>query len=305
MNPKYIPARKSQLNYYCNVPLYALNKEGEHVLYKRPGQHLAELRIDQERHPEVLYIEKKDKLAGIREVQAAFNRELKEHIKQNAPKKVKDTIVTIVEETYHEPRTGSIEGLAETVDLLVSDIAYESDIIRNLLFVSSNDYTSVLHSINVMALVIGYAAFENYTLEEKRILGLSALLHDVGKAKIDAEILTAPRKLTNDEFDTMKTHTTIGYRILNSCKFSRPEIKLSALQHHEKKDGTGYPTSRSDISRTAQIVGIIDCYEALTNDDRPYRSAMEPFKALSIIKEDVSAGKYNKSVFEKFCRSLL
>jgi HD-GYP domain-containing protein (c-di-GMP phosphodiesterase class II) len=305
MNLKYIPARKSQLNYYRDVPLYSLNKEGEYVLYKSPGLHLTEMRIEQERHPEVLYIEKKDKLAGIREVQTAFNRQLEDHITQNAPKKVKDTIVTIVEETYHEPRTGSIEGLSETVDILVSDIAYESNILRNLLFVSNNDYTSVLHSINVMALVIGYATHENYTLEEKKVLGLSGLLHDVGKAKIDSEILTAPRKLTSDEFDTMKTHTTIGYRILNSCKFSRPEIKLSALQQHEKKDGTGYPTNRSDISKTAQIVGVIDCYEALTNDDRPYRNAMEPFKALSIIKEDVAAGKYNKSVFEKFCRSLL
>ena len=305
MSLKYIPARKSQLNYYRDIPLYSLNKEGEYVLYKRPGLHLAELRIEQELHPETLYIEKKDKLAGIREVQAAFNKQLEEHINQNTPKKVKDTIVTIVEETYHEPRTGSIEGLSETVDILVSDIAYENDIIRNLLFVSSNDYTSVLHSINVMALVLGYATYENYSLDEKKVLGLSALLHDVGKARIDSEILTAPRKLTNEEFNTMKTHTTIGYRILNSCKFSRPEIKLSALQHHEKKDGTGYPTKRSDISITAQIVGLIDCYEALTNDDRPYRSAMEPFKALSLIKEDVTAGKYNQIVFDKFCRSLL
>ncbi len=305
MTDNYIPARKSHLHYYRDVPLFAHNKEGEYVLYKKPGINLADVRINQELHPDIFYIEKKDKLAGIREVQTAFNKQLEENINQNAPKKVKDTIIAIVEETYREPRTGSIEGLSATVDILVSDIAHENDIIRNLLFVSSNDYTSVLHSINVMALVLGYATKENFSLEEKKILGLSALLHDVGKAKIDSEILTAPRKLTKGEFEKMKSHTTIGYRILNSCKFTYPEIKLSAFQHHEKKDGSGYPTKRSDISKTAQIVGIVDCYEALTNDDRPYRSAMEPFKALTIIKEDVEAGKFNKGVFEKFCRSLL
>ena len=61
----------------------------------------------------------------------------------------------------------------ETVNILVSDFANESNIVRNLLFVSHNDYTTVLHSINVMALVIGYATHENYSLAEKKIARLS------------------------------------------------------------------------------------------------------------------------------------
>jgi len=130
-------------------------------------------------------------------------------------------------------------------------------------------------------------------------------LHDVGKAKIDFEILTAPRKLTYDEFDKMKSHTTTGHQILSSCKFANPDIKLCALQHHEKIDGSGYPNGLKHISKIAQIIGIIDCYEALTNDDRPYRSAMDPFKALTIIKDDVIAGKFNRRIFEKFCYSLI
>ena len=55
----------------------------------------------------------------------------------------------------------------------------------------------------------------------------------------------------------------------------------------------------------AEVVGLIDCYEALTNDDRPYRNAMDPLKGLTIIKDDVMAGKFSKSVFEKFAYSLL
>jgi putative nucleotidyltransferase with HDIG domain len=301
----YIQARKSHLNYYQAIPLFYQNNNGKYILYKPARVKFADLRIDQKRHPEKLYIKQTDKLAGIREVQTAFNRQLKEDIRNKTPEMVKDTIIAIVEETYDEPRSGSIEGLSETVSILVSDFANDSNIIRNLLFVSHNDYTSVLHSINVMALVIGYASHENYSLAEKKILGLCALLHDVGKAKIDSEILTAPRKLTDDEFDKMKSHTTIGYQILSSCKFENPDIKRSALQHHEKIDGSGYPKGLNHISKIAQIIGIIDCYEALTNDDRPYRSAMDPLKALTIIKDDVIAGKFNKIIFEKFCYSLI
>jgi putative nucleotidyltransferase with HDIG domain len=305
MVDNYIQARKSNLNYYQAVPLFSNNNNGKFVLYKRAGIKLDDMRIDQKRHPEKLYIKQADKLTGIQEVQAAFNKQLEEYIKRNSPKKVKDTIVAIVEETFNEPRSGNIEGLSKTINILVSDFAKESNIVRNLLFVSNNDYTTVLHSINVMALVIGYATHENYSLTEKKTIGLGALLHDVGKAKIDSEILSAPRKLTEGEFDRMKSHTTVGYQILNRCKFEKPEIRLSALQHHEKIDGSGYPKRLNEISEIAQIIGIIDCYEALTNDDRPYRSAIDPLKALTIIKDDVEAGKFNKRIFEKFCYSLL
>ena len=301
----YIQARKSNLNYYQAVPLFYQNNDENFTLYKSAGITLSDIRIDQKRHPEKLYIKRADKLAAIREIQTAFNKQLKNDIKSNSPARVKDTIITIVEETYDEPRSGSIEGLSTTVSILVSDFANESDVIKNLLFVSHNDYTSVLHSINVMALAIAYASHENFSLVEKKTLALGALLHDVGKAKIDSEILAAPRKLTNDEFDKMKSHTTVGYNMLSKCKFSNPDIKLSALQHHEKIDGSGYPRGISRISKIPQIVGIIDCYEALTNDDRPYRSAMDPLKALTIIKDDVVAGKFNRRIFEKFCYSLI
>jgi HD-GYP domain-containing protein (c-di-GMP phosphodiesterase class II) len=80
---------------------------------------------------------------------------------------------------------------------------------------------------------------------------------------------------------------------------------LAALQHHEKLDGRGYPNKLTQISEVSQVIGFIDCYEALTNDDRPYRSAMDPLKALRLIKKDVEAGKFDKKIFEKFAYSLV
>jgi HD-GYP domain-containing protein (c-di-GMP phosphodiesterase class II) len=293
------------LHYYRAIPLYYLNKENVFGLYKPPGKALSDMRIKDGQMPSRLYIKQNDKLRSIHEVQRAFNRRLEDHIRSGDPQGVKAILVDIVEETFSEPRSGSLEGLSETVNILVSDAARETDILRTILGLSQNDYTSALHSVNVMALAIGFAVHANFADIPKKVLGLSALLHDIGKTRISPDILCAPRKLTEEEFARVKTHPTIGYNILDNCRFPYSEIKLCALQHHEKEDGSGYPRGLRRISEVAQIIGLIDCYEALTNDDRPYRTAMDPLKGLKIIKEDVVAGKFNRAVFEKFAYSLI
>jgi putative nucleotidyltransferase with HDIG domain len=274
-------------------------------MYKPAGVTLDEMRIEQGLHPQKLYIRQSDKIAGIREVQKVFNQQLRDDIRTNNFQKVRDTVVDIVRETLTEPRSGSLEGVAQTVHILVTEYTQEAEIIRQLMDVSSTDYSTVLHSINVMALALGYAAYVDLNLHQKKILGLCALLHDVGKTRVDANILKAPRKLTDEEFREMQRHTLTGYNILSGCRFGDNEIKLTALQHHEKLDGSGYPSGTRRICETAQIIGLIDCYEALTNDDRPYRDAMEPLRCLQLLKNDVEVGKFNRRVFEKFAYSLI
>ncbi len=216
---------------------------------------------------------------------------------------MKETLTVIMEETLTEPRSGSLEGISETMDILTEYTA-ESDVIINLLAVSTTDYSTILHSINVMTFALGFGVSLNYSQPELKMLGLAALLHDVGKTKVDPEILTAPRKLTREEFEQMQSHSLIGYNILKTCNFKSKVIRMSALEHHEKLDKSGYPNGKGNISDISQIIGIIDCYEALTNDDRPYRSAMAPYDALKIIKKDVVEGKFRKEAFEKFTYSL-
>lgn len=300
----FIPARPSRLPYYRRTPLYRDNGDGHFVLYKPAGQTLAQVRVDNGRVPAQLYISQKDKIDGIQEMQRTFNRQLKYDVKSNNPARVKQTIVSIMTETLSEPRSGSLEGVAQTVDILVSGYAKESSVIKNLLFVSDKDYTTVLHSINVMALALVYAAYIGCSLAKKRVIGLCALLHDVGKTRINTELLTAPRRLTEAEFEEIKRHPVLGYEILNRCRFNNPEIKRAALEHHEKRDGSGYPHGLRDIPELSQLIAFVDCYEALTNNDRPYRSAMDPAKALFLIKEDVLAGKFSKALFADFTRSL-
>lgn len=301
---EYIPARKSQLNFYQDIPLYTKADQG-FVLYKPPGTTLSDMRVSEARHPNKLYILQKDKLRGLQEAQKGFNKQLTKNIQSGSSEQIKETLVAMMEETLAEPRSGSLEGVSDTIDILISDYSKETQVIENLLKVSSKDYTTVLHSINVMAFALGFAANTGFDHQEMKIFGLAALLHDVGKTKINPEILQAPRKLSDQEFEEMQKHTIIGFNILDKCQFSDKRIKFVALDHHEKTDGKGYPNGKSNLPEFAQIIGIIDCYEALTNDDRPYRSAMDPLKALKIIKEDVIASKYDLKKFEQFAYSLL
>ena len=301
---EYIPARKSQLNFFKNVALYQKVEDKGFVLYKRSGLALHDISIDQDWHPKELFIRQSEKIKGIQETQRGFNRQLEAQVKSNNYEKIKETLVTIMEETLTEPRSGSLEGFSDTMEVLVSDYSKESDVIKKLIDMSY-DYSTVLHSINVMAFVLGYAFCMNYSKPDSKTLGLCALLHDVGKTRIDQKILKAPRKLTVEEFEEIKSHTTYGYDILCKCKFNDKQIATCALEHHEKMDGSGYPGKKTRISKAARIIGLIDCYEALTNDDRPYRDSMEGFNALNkIIGEEVKVGKYDKKIYVEFIKSL-
>lgn len=249
MASDYIKARKSQYHFYNSVPLYTRIEENKYILYKPPGITLGEMRLSEGLYPETLYISKGDKISGIQEAQKAFNRKLEADIQSGSPGKIKETLTAIMEETLTEPRSGSLEGVSETVDILTEYTA-ESDVIKNLLAVSTTDYSTILHSINVMTFALGFGVSLKYSQSELKTLGLAALLHDVGKTKVDPEILTAPRKLTREEFEQMQSHSLVGYNILKTCKFKFKEIRISALEHHEKLDRSGYPNGKCRASRT-------------------------------------------------------
>lgn len=113
-------------------------------------------------------------------------------------------------------------------------------------------------------------------------------MHDVGKVGIPDKILLKPGKLTKEEFECMKTHTTIGAKILSDSKADIIQIaKKIALSHHEKWNGTGYPEglSGTQIPLEGRIVGLLDVFDALTSK-RPYKNPYPLDIALEIIKKE-------------------
>ena len=102
-------------------------------------------------------------------------------------------------------------------------------------------------------------------------LKITAILHDIGKIYVPAEILNKPGKLTNLEFNIIKTHSEVGYDILKNIEFPWPVAKI-VLQHHERIDGLGYPNGLKgdEILLESHIISVADVFEAMSSY-RPYR----------------------------------
>lgn len=137
---------------------------------------------------------------------------------------------------------------------------------------------------------------ERHWVEGVRI---AAQLHDAGKIRVPAEILSTPRKLLREEYDIIKLHSEIGYKILRSIDFNSPfSIADTIFQHHERLDGTGYPRGLSggQVSFEARIIAVADVVEAMANH-RPYRPAVGLQCALEEI-ETYAGIKYDPQVVE-------
>ncbi len=137
-------------------------------------------------------------------------------------------------------------------------------------------------------------------LLEKELVMLrrGGLLHDIGKIAIADAILQKKGPLTDEEYEIIKTHTTIGERICSPLKSLKPILPI-ILYHHEKIDGSGYPAGlkEDEIPLNARIMGLVDCYDALTTS-RSYRPAMTREKAMRIIEAETSNGKWDPQLFE-------
>ena len=136
---------------------------------------------------------------------------------------------------------------------------------------------------------LGCAIARQLALPEQEIDGirLACEIHDLGKIYVPAEILTRPGKISNLEFDIIRTHPQVGYEILRTIEFPWPIAEIVA-QHHERLDGSGYPLGLAgkDISQGARILAVADVVEAMASH-RPYRPALGVGVALEeILKND-------------------
>ena len=128
-----------------------------------------------------------------------------------------------------------------------------------------------------------------------------ALLHDVGKIGIPKSVLNKPGKLTEEEYEVIKSHAAKGYDVLKDITVM-PELAIGAQSHHERPDGRGYPNhlKSGEIPRVAQIIAVADCFDAMYSN-RPYRRRMNFEKAVSIIRE-VSGTQLTPDVVDAFLR---
>ncbi len=149
---------------------------------------------------------------------------------------------------------------------------------------------------------------EELDLEEKKIfyLGYASFLHDIGKAKIPAEILQKPSSLTDEEWKTMKKHTLWGKKIILDHFTTRNLRRVAKIiyQHHEKWDGSGYPQGLQgdEILLEAQILSVADAFDAMIYE-RPYQRALTKEEAIQEIKSE-KGKQFSPKVVEAFSKAV-
>ncbi len=154
-----------------------------------------------------------------------------------------------------------------------------------------NDSDTGVHIWRMGAYSGALARALGWPVKDSERLELAASMHDTGKIGIPDSILKAPRKLTEEEWEIMKTHAKIGFQILSES--DTPIFQLAAEvahYHHEKWDGSGYPESLAGetIPESARIVAIADVFDALTMN-RPYKKAWSSEQAIELLKKDAGS----------------
>ncbi len=169
--------------------------------------------------------------------------------------------------------------LNQTVSLLDTKGRYSS-ILEMLIYMKEYDSSIYAHCINTSLLCNMLAHWLDYSEEDCHLAAACGLFHDVGQLTVPDEIVQKPGPLTPQEREIINTHPEKGYELLKEFGVNET-VRLSALMHHEKCDGSGYPRQLKDeqIDPFAKLVTICNIYDAMTSD-RPYRKAMTPFAVL-------------------------
>ena len=190
------------------------------------------------------------------------------------------------------------------VDSVVDRIEERSDIVSCLNQIRGIDEYSYSHSINVSLISMLIGKWMKLGDDKIRLLVQAGLLHDIGKTKIPLEILNKPGKLTKEEFEEMKKHTVYGYRILEKVPSVNKDVLAAVLMHHEKEDGSGYPTGLTGekINLLAKIVSVADIFDAMTSN-RVYKEKESPFEVFKYMEED-TIGKLSPVVVNALLNNL-
>jgi HD-GYP domain-containing protein (c-di-GMP phosphodiesterase class II) len=200
-----------------------------------------------------------------------------------------DSAMGLSKDVIDNPRSGDLFSRCDTmVRHEVAFVMEQEGAFKNLLNVTSYDYYTYTHSVNVSLFCI--AISHAMDMEEYEILqlGNGALLHDIGKTMISPQILNCTGKLSEEEWRIMRLHPIYGYNMLKRQGCTDGVVLDMVRHHHEKLSGKGYPDNlRSrEVSEPARISAIADIFDALTTR-RPYKAAMPTFAAFRLMQSEM------------------
>lgn len=198
---------------------------------------------------------------------------------------VRSRVAQGIQYLYQDTQSADFTNASKSItDDLMKAISDNDAVAVDISALKVSDEYTFKHSVDVatMSMIIA----RKYGLDKKQVyeIGISGLLHDIGKSKIPNEILNKAGKLTDEEFEMMKQHSVFGFQILQEKKDLSNEVKMGVLQHHEKMNGRGYPlkVDGEKISLFPRIISVADIYDALVTE-RPYKKPFSPRDAVEMI----------------------
>lgn len=190
------------------------------------------------------------------------------------------------------------------VEAIVECLDTDINIIPVVLYLTPNEYSSYHHSTNVafFSAILGKAT--GLSKKDRVDVTYAALLHDIGKIKIDQEVLLKNTFLDNEEYEAVQRHSEFGLEILRANGIENQKILDGVHYHHEKLDGKGYPARLRGkrIPKAARIIGMCDAFDALTTN-RTYRGNYSSYEALMLIKQEMG-DQFDEYYTDTFIRLL-
>ena len=207
---------------------------------------------------------------------------------------------------FEEVRMGKavdVGGARQLVEDISDSVSRNPGAIISLARLKTADDYTYLHSVAVCAMMVALAKQLGLDEAQTRLCGMAGLLHDMGKVAMPTDVLNKPGKLTDAEFDIMRTHPTEGYKMLAASSGVDAISMDVVLHHHEKMDGSGYPEKLKgdEISLHAKMAAVCDVYDAITSN-RPYKSGWDPAESLRRMAE--WKGHFDPKVFQAFVKSM-
>jgi HD-GYP domain-containing protein (c-di-GMP phosphodiesterase class II) len=188
------------------------------------------------------------------------------------------------------PTAENIHASKDAIKSITNMILSDDDTSHNLLRITTHDFYTYTHSVNVgvTAVMLAKELFRHSDAHDLGELGAGFFLHDLGKVNVDSRIINKPARLNEEEMNQMRTHPYQGYRILKEADALSDECKYIVLQHHELYDGSGYPKrlKGDDIHIYGRICCLADVFEALTAE-RSYKQSMTRFDALKLMRDEM------------------
>lgn len=280
--------------------------KGNMVLYHSGGDRFtAEVRDNLlMNHIDVLYIRKSD--------QTVYEQFLENNlgtILTNPLLSVSDrshiaytSITNIAKTLFDNPRSQTItrykSAISTTLNFIMTDDAALSSLIR----LTSHDFTTYIHSVNVGIFATGLAKalLADNPRHDMSELASGFFLHDIGKCSIPPELLNKPGPLSEEEWKIIRRHPFDGYKLLEKLDALTEESKFIVMEHHERHDGSGYPRGLcgDQINLYSKICIIADVFDALTAV-RPYKDSKTPFLSLQIMKNEMRH-EFDPNIFSRF-----